>query len=154
MVRPLGEVVERRAHVQRRAAGRLDQGHVDGDAARMTGSQARVGDELRVGKGIPQAPLRLHRAEGVENLQPEPERGGEIDRPLQGRRGVGVQLRLRPGIDLFTGDVVGGRIGQGEVEIVVGRGQGNERHDAGRFRLWRRGASRPVSTAVAMPDRV
>src|SRR3546814_14404156 len=46
VVRQRGEVVERRAHVERRAARRVGQREVDGDAPRMIGADARVGDEL------------------------------------------------------------------------------------------------------------
>src|SRR3546814_2091254 len=73
MVRQRREVVERRAHVECRAARRIDKSEVDGDAARMVGADARVGDELRIWENLPEPPLRLDRAERIENAEPEAE---------------------------------------------------------------------------------
>ncbi len=72
------EGVERRAHVELALA--VQQGEVDGNAARMRRATARIGQEFRIGPGIPQRPLRLDGAQGIEDAQPEPERPGERDR--------------------------------------------------------------------------
>src|SRR3546814_10255502 len=104
MGRQRREVVERRAHVECRAARRIDKSEVDGDAARMVGADARVSDELRIGENLPEPPLRLDRAERIENAEPEAEGRGEGDGTAQRRGGVRVKLRLGTGIDRLAGE--------------------------------------------------
>ena len=77
-MRQRGEGVERRAHVELAIA--VQQGEVDGNAARMRRATARIGQELGVRPGLPQRPLRLDRPQGVEDAQPKPERPGKGDR--------------------------------------------------------------------------
>ena len=46
----------------------------------MRRTAARVGEEFRVGIDVPQRPLRLDGAQGIEDAQPEAERLGERNR--------------------------------------------------------------------------
>ena len=56
----------------------------------MRAAAARVGDEFRVGIGVPQRPLPFDRAIGVEDLQPVPQRPRQVDRPAQAFRRLGL----------------------------------------------------------------
>ncbi len=70
-------LVEAGAHFQLDVPLSIDQGEVDGDAARMGRAAAGIGHEFGIRQGVPQAPLRLGRAEGIEDL----ERAGPRVRP-------------------------------------------------------------------------
>jgi len=75
---------------------------VDRHAARMGRTAARVGDEFGVGPGVPQRPLRLHRAKRVKDAQPKSQRpgkyhcGGELLRRLAMQPAFGIPIDRPP----------------------------------------------------------
>lgn len=103
-------------HLYGRLERGLDISDDDVDAAvRMTASHggahavrraaAGVGQVHRIGKMLPQLPLRLRRTKGVEDPEAKAERGGEVRRPSQQCRGVGMQVAIGAGVDAPSGEV-------------------------------------------------
>ena len=111
------EVVERRAHVEFAALG-VEQGEVDGGAAAVRRAAPRVGDELRVRRVVPQHPLRLGGAEGVEDLEPEPLRGGEVAGAFELGKRFRVQITCGALVHRRSGEIVGGGVGKVENDAV------------------------------------
>ena len=79
MVRQGCEVVEPGAHFER-ASIAVDQGQIDGHAARVWRTAARIGEKIGVGGMVPQDPLRFGRPERIEDPEPEAERPCRADR--------------------------------------------------------------------------
>jgi hypothetical protein len=91
VVRQRREGIEGGAHVEL-ATGAIEEREIDRHAARMRRAAARVGEEFRIGPGVPQCPLRLDRPQGVEDPQAEAERPGKRDR----RRELVGRLAMQP----------------------------------------------------------
>src|SRR5690348_5831864 len=90
---------------------------------------ARIGEEMGIGPEIPQRPLRLARPERVEDFEPETQRLGQIDRARECRRGVGVEIAARTGIDRLAREIRRGGVSDLEDDAVARGGDGLQRHD-------------------------
>jgi hypothetical protein len=94
----LGQVIETGAHFQFGAA-RIHEREVDGRAAGMRRTLARIGEESRLRKLLPQNPLCLARPEGIEDLQAIAERRRQRDGLGKTIGGVAMQIAARLPID-------------------------------------------------------
>src|SRR5260221_5860656 len=98
MTRERREGVETRPHVEGGAIT-LDERQIDGDAARMRRAPPRIGQELGVGTGVPQHPLRFGRPESIEDPQAQAERACKVDGAAQPPLGVAVETAGGAAID-------------------------------------------------------
>jgi len=127
MVGQRGEGVKAGPQIEGRPGSGIQQIEIEGHPARMGRSLARVGEEFGVGTGGPQAPLRLGRTEGIAQPQPQPERPGQSNRPFQ----RGDRIAMQPGsgpraIDRAAGEIIGGGIGQSQLDREGRGGDGNQ----------------------------
>src|SRR6185437_10262633 len=81
-----------------------------------------------IGAGLPQHPLRFGRAEGVEDLEPEPERARERHRALEPRRGFGMKKAAGLAIERLAGEIALRRIGKLDGNVVACGSDLDERH--------------------------
>src|SRR5579864_762014 len=127
VVRERREGIERRSHIEFGTRG-IDQRQVHRDPARVWRPAPGIGQELRIRPKFPELPLRLARAEGVEDLEAEPERPGEGHRLLEPRRRLGAEVATGAGIDRPAGKIAGRRISDIEGDTVPFGGDLDQRH--------------------------
>jgi hypothetical protein len=119
--------VEAGAHVQPLSVGRR-QREIDGDAAPVRRPAARIGDEVGVRQMIPQRPLRGRRPVGVEDVELEAERRGELRRPQQAFGRLAMQETIRPSVDRLSRQIIRRRVTQIDKHVERGRRDFHQRH--------------------------
>jgi hypothetical protein len=87
----------------------------------MRRAAPRIGEKFGVGPRRPQPPLRLARAEGVEDLEAEAERAGERGGFFEQVGGFGIEIAGGARIDGPPGEVGRRRIGDVEEHVMARR---------------------------------
>ena len=88
-----------------------------------------IGQKIRVGAVVPENPLSFLWTEGIKYFQAKTDGAGLLNGLGQAFGGIGVQPAVRPGIDGFAGEVVGGGVGDGNIDVKCRRCNAGQRHD-------------------------
>ena len=96
----------------------MHQGEIDGGPAGVDAALARVGDEAFVGGGVPEYPLCLDGAVGVEDFQAQAEALGEAVGVQEPCACFGQQEGHRPLVDRLAGEHAVGGVDDVEQEAV------------------------------------
>ena len=89
-----------------------------------------IGEEIGIGRVVPQGPLRLARAERIEDQHAEAHGGGEVDRAPEQAFGSLMQITVGTGINRAAGKIVRTCIGKPDLYLVALRRDRNEGHIA------------------------